>query len=269
MKGPIAAALLAAADVDPARLRAPLFVVITADEETGGGGAQQVVAESRLLREAQTRYGVVIEPTRLVPIYAHKGICIVDVAASGTAAHTSTDLGDSSTLRMAPFLAEMAELAAEMRREPRFHNPMFSPATNGFNMRIDDGQGAVNVTADRTLCRIGFRPMPEAGTDEILARIGARAAAHGLTMQTRLLEAYFNTPDDPVVRAAAEITGRAPETVPYGTDALHLGQAFRLVILGPGDIVNAHTVGESVGVDELATATGVYRQMIDRFCGSG
>jgi acetylornithine deacetylase len=111
--------------------------------------------------------------------------------------------------------------------------------------------------------------MPASGTDEILAQINERAAAYGLTVKTRLLEAYFNTPDDPVVAAAAALTGRAPETVAYGTDALHLQRSFRLVVLGPGDIVQAHTVGESVGVAELVAAAEIYRQMIDRFCGSG
>jgi acetylornithine deacetylase len=41
---------------------------------------------------------------------------------------------------------------------------------------------------------------------------------------------------------------------------------MQLVILGPGDIAQAHTKGEWIEVNQLHTAVEVYRRLIDHFC---
>ena len=127
MKGPLAATMAAAAAVDSGDLEKPVLVMATADEEVGGGGAKQVVRESRFFREAGPSYAVVAEPTQLWPVYAHKGGVLVMATARGRAAHTSTDLGTSANFLIAPFLAEMAELAKDVKGDPRYRNPDFDP----------------------------------------------------------------------------------------------------------------------------------------------
>ena len=105
----MAATIVAGAEVNAADLKKPLFIVITADEEITGLGARQVAEESELFNTACPKYGVIAEPTRLVPVYAHKGGGRIVVTAHGRAAHTSTDQGISANFLIAPFLAEMAE----------------------------------------------------------------------------------------------------------------------------------------------------------------
>ncbi|MCP4415414.1 MAG: M20/M25/M40 family metallo-hydrolase, partial [Chloroflexi bacterium] len=46
MKGPLAATMIAAASVDAAQLKKPLYIVVTADEEIGLYGAKHVVKHS-------------------------------------------------------------------------------------------------------------------------------------------------------------------------------------------------------------------------------
>ncbi len=57
------------------------------------------------------------------------------------------------------------------------------------------------------------------------------------------------------------------ETVPFGTEALvyqkHIAQQ---VILGPGNIAQAHTVGEWIDVAQLSDAVDVYKRMIEMIC---
>ncbi|MFT5196832.1 MAG: acetylornithine deacetylase, partial [Candidatus Promineifilaceae bacterium] len=61
--------------------------------------------------------------------------------------------------------------------------------------------------------------------------------------------------------------GRKPETVSYGTDGMYLKNAIpEMVVLGPGDIGVAHTVGESIPLDELIQAVDVYEKMIFDLC---
>lgn len=267
MKGPLAATIVAAAGVDAAQLKAPLFIGVTADEEIGCLGAKYVAEKSTMLNEAPPKYGVIAEPTRLIPVHAHKGYAQIVVTAYGKAAHTSTDLGISANFRIAPFLAEMAELAELFKTDASFMNHEFNPPTNGFNMTIDDGDCKINITAPKTVCRLGLRPMPNSGTAKAIGMIKAKAEARGFEVSSHLGESFYVAPDAEIIQTACGATGVAkPETVPYATDGFYLQDLMELVVLGPGDIAVAHTVGESVEVAQLERAVVVYRQMIEKLC---
>lgn len=268
MKGPLAATLVAAARFRPEELKRPVTIVVTADEETTGAGAEQVARESQLLKEV--RYGVVAEPTHLIPVYAHKGGLRIEVTARGRAAHSSTDEGINANFLIAPFLAEMAALAPRFKTEERYLNRLFDPPTNGWNMVISDGNTAANVTAAKSVCVLSLRPMPDDPTDEIVEQIRERAAHYGLEFAIRGSGPYLVSPDSPIVRAALAATGcDAPQTVSYGTDAVKLRDVLEMVILGPGDIRQAHTIDEWIALDQLHAAVEVYSTLIRQFCVTG
>lgn len=267
MKGAVAASIVAAASYSPDQLRRPVTIVITADEEIGYGGAKQVVAESKSLAGNWPTYGIIAEPTQMRPVYAHKGGLRVRVTAHGRAAHTSTDKGISANFLIAPFLAEMAELNQLVKREKRFQNPEFDPPTNGFNMVISDGNAAANVTAAKTVCTVGFRPMPDDHREEVLEAIIASAKKHNLEYDWYVHEPFYVDRNAPLIQAALAATGLdAAETVPFGTEAAIFKDLMQLVILGPGNIAQAHTKGEWIAIDQLHTAVEVYRKLIDHFC---
>jgi acetylornithine deacetylase len=267
MKGPLAATLVAAAGVDAERLARPILIAATADEETSLQGAKDVLARSELLRVAGLRHGVVAEPTRLTPVVAHKGGTMVHVTAHGLAAHTSTDRGVSANFLIAPFLAEMAALAQTLKTDASYHRPEFTPPTLGFNMTLDDGGCKQNVTAPMTVCTLSFRPMPHDRSSDVLAYITERAHHHGLEITSRTSPPFSVAPDAAIVRAALAATGATKaETVPYGTEATVYQQSLELVILGPGDIAQAHTNGEWIAIPQLREAVGVYTRLIERLC---
>jgi acetylornithine deacetylase len=267
MKGAVAASIVAAAPYTPDQLRLPLTVVITADEEIGYGGAKQVVAESKSLADNWPTYGIIGEPTRMRPVYAHKGGVRLRVTAHGVAAHTSTDKGISANFLIAPFLAEMAELNTLLKSDPRFQNSEFDPPTNGFNLVLSDGDTAANVTAAKTVCTVGFRPMPNDHRQEVIERVLASAKKHDLEVDWYLHEPFYVDRNSTLIQAALAATGLpAAETVPFGTEAAIFKDKLQLVILGPGDIAQAHTKGEWVAIDQLHTAVDVYRKLINQFC---
>lgn len=267
MKGPLAATIGAAAPIPASALRRPLVIVVTADEEVGYGGARQVAAESKLLAGNWPRYGVVAEPTRLRPVYAHKGGARVTVTAEGSAAHTSTDRGVSANFLIAPFMAEMAELRHLFRAEPRFQNADFDPPTNGFNMVVNDFGCKPNVTAAKTVCTVSLRPMPNDASGEAIELILAAAARHNLSTDMMRAAPFAVAPDATIVLAALDATGlTAAETVPFGTEAIIFDRFTELVVLGPGDIAQAHTVGEWIDLAQLRRAVQVYQRLIERFC---
>lgn len=267
MKGPLAATILASCQVPVAELRKPVYIIITADEENGFGGAKSVAEQSTTFQQdGWPELGIIAEPTSLEVVYAHKGGYIITVTAHGEAAHSSTDRGISANFLIAPFLAEMAELKTQFMKDSYFMNPEFDPPTNGFNMILTDYGTAPNVTAAKTSCTLGVRSMPDAHTDEAVAMIVNAAERYGFTVTSRGYEPFYTSPDAEVVQLALAATGRGRAiTVPYGTDALIFHPYLPLVVLGPGDIAQAHTTDEFIAVTELETSVGIYEMMIRQF----
>lgn len=270
MKGPLAATLCAAAALRHDRLDRAVYVAATADEEVSGGGARQIDRESELYNAELPRCGVIAEPTRMVPVYAHKGGARVVVTAHGRAAHTSTDRGVSANLLIAPFLAEVAELAETFRTDESFWNRDFDPPTIGFNMVFTDFGTRPNVSAPKAVCTVAFRPMPDDRTPDVIEMVSERARAHGLQVEARAGTPFRVAPDAEVVRIALAAAGaERPRTVPYGTDAHAFKERVQLVVMGPGDIAQAHTDGEWIEVAQLRRAVDVYRRMAREVCQEG
>jgi len=60
------------------------------------------------------------------------------------------------------------------------------------------------------------------------------------------------------VLGSAQIAG-----VPYNTDAAHLAAAgVPVVVFGPGDIAQAHTVGEYVVLDQVVAAGEILKRLL-------
>ena len=267
MKGPLAASIAAACRINEDDLKRPLFLTVTADEEGGHVGAHDIVIRSQTLESGWPQYCIVCEPTELQPVYAHKGGAGITVTARGFAAHTSTDRGESANFKVAPFLADMAELVPVFRSEERFQNPLFDPPTNGFNLVISDGDTATNVTAARTVVRLSIRAMPDACFEEAVQMVVGRAEAHGLEVEYRSISPFFASADGPLAQAACRATGAAQAvTVPYGTEAECYQEYADALVLGPGNIAQAHTVGEWIAVDQLQEAVEVYTRLIEDLC---
>ena len=54
--------------------------------------------------------------------------------------------------------------------------------------------------------------------------------------------------------------------MPYGTEAGVYQDLMDVVILGPGDIAQAHTDGEWIELSQLHQAVEVYTRLIEQLC---
>ncbi len=266
MKGPLAASMIAVAGIDASKLRRPLYIAIAADEEMGHVGAHHIQKESATFKQNWPTWTVIPEPTEMLPVYAHKGGALITVTATGRAAHTSLDTGISANFLIAPFLAEMAELAKRMKSEERYKNHEFDPPTNGFNLTIDDGGCATNVTAAKCVAKVNFRIMPNDLHEEIIAQIEAAARRYGLAITHRKLMPFIVPKDAPIVQAACRAVNAAAMNVPFGTEAESYQRYTQCVVLGPGGIGQAHTVNEFVRIDQLEQAVTAFQRIITELC---
>ena len=272
MKGPLAASICAAARFAPGDLRQPLYIVVTSDEEVHARGAWEVVHRSKMFSDLRHGYGVICEPTRLQVVHAHKGSLGLTITSRGRAAHTSTLKGVNANLKMIPFLNEMRKINESVLSSRRYRNDEFSPPRSEWSIGVNDGNVATNISPVRSVCTVNYRPMPGIDIDALVSRTRKCARDLGLKCVVHKTGAPLYTPKDaPIVRTALALAGRrTPTTVAYGTDGLAYSSRMKqLVVLGPGDITQAHTVDEWIEVDQLHKGVELYARFIDHVCVQG
>ena len=102
--------------------------------------------------------------------------------------------------------------------------------------------------------------------------VGRKAQSSPLTPHTpphpHSNPAYTHTPylAAPLARPRATGAPRAV-TVPYGTEAECYQNYMDALVLGPGHIDQAHTVGEWIAIQQLQQAVDVYTRLIEELCG--
>ena len=227
-----------------------------------------MLKHSKILSKQKPQYGLIAEPTLMKPVYAHKGWATFEITALGTAMHTSIDKGESSNFKISPFISEMAELKRIFLSDNSYMNNEFTPPTNGFNMIITDYNAPLNVTSTKTTCGLSYRVMHNANSEKILSTIKEKARKYELDISYDYTNGMHTDPNGVFVKKCITITGvKKALTVPYNTDGSILNQIIKeLVILGPGNIEQAHTIDEFVEISELSKAYQVYNKLIKSFC---
>jgi len=259
MKGPVAA-MLVAAQLVPAHV--PLALLITTDEETTKQGARLIVENSALARRFAPHGILVAEPTGMVPVRGHRAHIAFTAVATGVQAHSSTGQGRNANWDLLPFLMDMRAVFDRLRTDTSLHDPAYDPPFSDFNLVLDNHGAAVNVTVPRATANIKFRYSRGLDPAPVLDAVRSAAARHGVALTEVREGAPPELPaDHPLIRTATDLTGAPPRTAPYGTDASQLQALAPCVILGPGDMHQAHKPTECVSLFALAAAVPVFAAM--------
>jgi acetylornithine deacetylase/succinyl-diaminopimelate desuccinylase-like protein len=250
-----------------APLRGTLVFVGTVDEETGSLGVKRLV-ESGLKAD----YAIVGEPTNLRAAIAHKGACFIRIVLTGRGAHGSCpEKGVSATSYGARIVT-----AIEDELRPRLAKrtyPLLGASTVSVG-RISGGTEP-NIVAERCEIDVDRRTLP--GEADTVGEVRDVVAAicdgvEGLTYEVYETErtstvphvALGTAPDSPLVLAASAACRTAglqadPVGVTYWTDGAHLAaNGIETLILGPGDIADAHGPNDHVEVEDIVTAARIY-----------
>ena len=270
MKGSIACMLAAVESIDAASQQHPVYFCCSSDEEINHRGVVEVAERSEMFRDLVSgdACAIVGEPTRLDPVYAHKGGCQVYVTSRGKAAHSSTGEGINANLAMIPFLQVVKTLYEELESNVQWHDREFSPPTVCLNVGHNDHNAALNITSPQSVCTISFRPMPGTDAEALLATLRAAADQYGLEYELRSRNPSFRRdPESDFIRQCKQLaTGNSARTVAYGSEAGNLAAVRNVVVLGPGDISEAHKSDEWISLEQLEQGQTIYRRLLLHFC---
>jgi acetylornithine deacetylase len=273
MKSFLALALEAGRELQAADLQEPLILLATADEESSMSGARALVEQNR----PQARHALIGEPTGLRPVRMHKGILMEAIRLTGQSGHSSDPaLGNSALEAMYTVLGTLINWRKEL--QARHHNPFFAVPVPTLNLgHIHGGDNPNRICASCEL-HIDLRPLPGMDLQEL--RDEMRKRVLGVLQDTGIEAAFeslfegipaMETPATAgIVQLAEKLTGHTPEAVAFGTEAPYLGQlGMETVILGPGDIAQAHQPDEFIRLDRLAPTVDLLKSLINAVCIKG
>ena len=138
----------------------------------------------------------------------------------------------------------------------------YEPPFSDFNLTIDNHGAAVNVTVPMSTVRIKFRYSAKIDPAPVLDGVRGAARRAGLAL-SEAREGFPPelAPNHPLIQLCCEQTNRSALTAPYGTDASELQALAPCVILGPGDIGEAHTPQEKLRLADLDAAVPLFMRL--------
>jgi acetylornithine deacetylase ArgE len=248
---------------------ASVLLAATVDEEVAFRGVLALV-ESR----PQATAAIVGEPTSLMPVIAHKGVVRFRIRTRGRAAHTSKPHeGNNAIYQMVEVIRTLRD-QIEPRLAQRVHPFAGAPT---LTVSVIHGGLQINMVPPECVIEIDRRTVPGESQAHVLAEVDAlldeirkREPTFVIEREEPLIADWplYTAPESDIARAALAacraIRGAAElSAVPYGSDASKLAELGYIasIVLGPGDIAQAHTADEWVSIAEVMQAAEIYAQV--------
>ena len=215
MKGFIACALACAPAFAAARLRRPIHLALSFDEESRSAGAPILVAAMRQKRAPAV--AIVGEPTMMKIVAGHKAGFEATTDFFGVAAHASDPrAGVNAAFFAARFVCEIEAMALECARRPRPRSD-FEPPYSTLSVGVVVGGVARNMLPQTCEVAWEYRPLPDedaaaavARIEKIVARLDGEMRAQNprAGAKNRFIDSYPGLPfepDSPALRLAREL----------------------------------------------------------------
>lgn len=251
-----AAALLTIAQQGPENMA----LLFTSDEEGAGGCCIEKFLESG---EADHFSQIIVaEPTGCRAVLGHRGFLSVKTRFSGEPGHSSEAraLQDNANHQAARWMA--AALAVAEAKKTSNIDP-----GSCMNIGVVDGGSKSNVIAGGAFIHWSARLQPGESNDEFLGEIQACiSAADDVSWEVPFKGEPLPAGGQDDRAAAAfcqENSLQVSDPVDFWTEAsLFSAAGFPAIVLGPGDIAQAHAANEWVALDQLQRALDLYAGVV-------
>ena len=268
MKGFFPLALGAAARHGGSRLKRPLTIIATADEETSMDGAR-FLAERGI---GSVGAAVIGEPTGMRPVRAHKGVAMVAIDVAGSAGHSSNPaLGINALDAMHDVMAEIIAFRRELaQRNVHLDFEVPTPTLNLGCLHAGDNP---NRICGHAQLLIDLRVLPGMDAEEVIdalrARVQGCAGETDVTVEPmfRPLAPFETAPEGRLVQDLEGLSRTACGTVAFGTEAPFYSRlGVETVVFGAGSIDQAHQPNEYLETAQIPPMLDILTTLIARHC---
>ncbi len=260
-KGPMAAALWAvhewAQSPNRAQSRIHWTFLALMGEEAGNDGAHALAKKG-----FSSDLTLVLEPTQLGVVTAHKGALWLEVLTTGVACHGSTpDKGRNAIYAMRRVIEIIeGKIIPQLARRP---HPKLGPTT--LNVGTISGGSKINIVPDTCRIEIDCRVVPGIEVEHLRSQLETdlRTAVPDAVVRLQRFSPPLDTDESLpwVERLGGEARGFT--TAPWFSDASVLSSPkCPAVCIGPGSIAQAHTKDEFILLSDLEEGTDFFRRWI-------
>jgi acetylornithine deacetylase len=206
---------------------------------------------------------IVAEPTQCEAVLAHRGISSVLMKFRGAAGHASgANAMHASALHQAMRWGNRALDFVESEAHQRFGG------LTGLRFNIGRVEGGIkaNMIAPSAEVRFGFRPLPSMSIDGLHERFGTLVEPGAVERYEETFRGPSLPAGDVAVAEQRRLEARdladalelpIGNAVDFWTEAsLFSAAGMTAIVYGPGDIAQAHTADEWVGLDQLERYAG-------------
>jgi acetylornithine deacetylase len=278
MKSFIATLLTLVPDLVRRRLREPIHLSFSYDEEIGCIGVRRLIS-ILAARPNKPRLCIVGEPTEMQVGVGHKGKHTLRCHVHGHEAHSSLiHQGVNAIEAAAELIAKLKEIARRKRDHGPF-DPDFEPPYSSIQTGLIQGGTALNIVPRDCTFDFEIRPLPgddvaavinelrEFAATRLLPEMRAVRAETDIVIEELSAAPGLNTPTDhEATQFAAALTGsNGTVKVAFGTEGgLFSAAGIPTVICGPGSIDQAHKPDEFIALDQIARCEAFLKRLIDR-----
>jgi len=249
-------------------------LLFSIDEEIGKLGARSFARQQLPDLGWRPELTIVGEPTELGPVIAHNGVARFIIETRGTPVHSSSpEKGRSAISDMVRVIDHL-----ETNYIPALSAEHHLTGRARCSINIIRGGHQINIIPDYCKIEIDRRIVPTENHEVILPEF--EREMEELRKLHPGLKVEVSSPDrafvDPPMRTLEEerITAflrpvlvrhgidPTPTGVPYGTDASNFtAVGLSAVVLGPGNIAQAHTVDEWIDLEQVEKALVLYKDI--------
>jgi acetylornithine deacetylase len=215
----------------------PFGYLFLVGEETDSIGAK--VANTL---KWNSEYVIVGEPTQNKLARAQKGTMMINLTAAGRACHSGYPEHGTSAIRV------LMDLINDCEKADWGNDPILGKGT--FNTGTFQGGQAANIVPPSASGSMMIRTVePRARVEEKMRRIVGNRATMEIVGASDPLPLHV-------------VDGFETTVVSFGSDAPHLTNTGKRLLIGPGSILDAHTAGEKISKRELMEGVGLYERLV-------
>ncbi len=281
MKGFVACCLAAVPDMLARKLKQPIHLAFSYDEEVGCIGVRGIIDRLRdwPVKPVACFVG---EPTCMQVVIGHKAKRSVQATVRGRTCHSSlAPLGVNAVEFAARVIVKVRDIAERLVREgPR--DPLYDVPHSTGHTGLVHGGSALNIVPDLCTFEYEFRTIAADDSDALAREVEsyardvlepqmkAVAPEAGITLRDRSSFPGLDTaPSSDIVGLSRAFAGRNDlAKVAFGTEAGgYAADGIASVVVGPGSIDQAHKADEFIAVSELEKC-GVFIDRLIDHCSS-
>ena len=285
MKGFGASVLMMVPELLRRKLKRPVHLAYSYDEEVGCIGVRRLIAD--MTAQGYRPAGCIVgEPTGMQVVIAHKGKHAYKTSVRGFEAHSSlTPLGVNAVEIACEFVAHLKSIQRRLAANGPF-DPIYDVPHTTVHTGVIAGGTALNIIprdCDVTWeIRHHHLDSPDAlfaeakaYADSLVPAMRAVAADTGITHELKsVLPGFATEADSEIARLCFRCAGVDAGTgaqgagkVSFGTEASLFHQAgVPTIVCGPGHIAQAHQPNEWVTLEQLAQCERFLRRLADEIC---